>query len=230
MVGIPHGAAFQGPGPFPGGVGDDAVAHLPGQVQALAVLFQILYHPQALAIMGKPAGAQPVEGPFPRMTKRRVAQIMAQGDGLGEVLIQAQGTGHGAGDLADFQGMGQPGAVVVPFRGKKHLGLLLQAPEGLAVQDTVPVPLVAGTQGVFFLRAGTSAGVFAQSRMPAEGQALYGLGLFADVHVTSPFFGDPCGRLGDKIAFYIINTIKNRKTLLENVKFSFFLCRRGFFQ
>ena len=168
-------------------MGNDAVAHLPGQVQTLAVLFQILHHPQTLPVMGKTSGAQPVEGSFPRMTEGRMPQVMSQRDGLGQVLVQAQGPGHRAGDLADFQGMGQAGTVMIAFRGKKDLCLLLEPPERLAVQDPVTVPLEARAKRGFRFRAGASAGILAQSRIPAESQALNGLGLFADIHDTSPF-------------------------------------------
>ena len=38
--------------------------------------------------------------------------------------------------------MGETCTVVIPFRGKKDLSLLFQMVEGLAVQDSVPVPLI----------------------------------------------------------------------------------------
>ena len=75
--------------------------------------------------MGKPAGAEPVERALARMAERRVPKVVAERDGFGQVLVEAQGAGDGAGDLADFQRMGQPRAVVVPLRGEKDLRLLL---------------------------------------------------------------------------------------------------------
>ena len=71
--------------------------------------------------------------------------------------LRRSARGNGAGNLADFQRMGQPGPVVVPFRREKDLGLLLEAPEGLAVQDPVPVPLKARADRVRFLRQSTAA-------------------------------------------------------------------------
>ena len=59
------------------------------------------------------------------MAKGGVAQVVAQGDGFGEVLVQTKRAGDGAGDLRDFERMGKPGAVVVPLGRKKDLGLLL---------------------------------------------------------------------------------------------------------
>ncbi len=71
--------------------------------------------------MLEPARAELVERPFSGVAKGRVTQVMGQADGLGQVLVQAQGAGNGAGDLRHLQRMGQPGAVQVPFRGQEYL-------------------------------------------------------------------------------------------------------------
>ena len=152
VVRIAHGTAFHRAGPGAFGVGNNPVAHLPAKVQALAVLFQVVHHPQALAVVGKPAGAQPVQCALPRVAVWGVAKIMPQGNGFGQVLIQPQGAGNGSGNLADFQRVGQPGAVVVALRRKKHLCFLLQPPETFTVQNSVPVTLVAGPQVIFRFR------------------------------------------------------------------------------
>ena len=75
--------------------------------------------------MGEPARAEPVERSLPRVAERRMAQIVAERDGLGQVLIQAQCAGNCACDLRDLQRMGQAGAVVVALRGQKDLRFLL---------------------------------------------------------------------------------------------------------
>ena len=54
-----------------------------------------------------------------------MAQIVAERNGLGQVLIQAQCAGNCACDLRDLQRMGQAGAVVVALRGQKDLCFLL---------------------------------------------------------------------------------------------------------
>ena len=163
-------------------MGDDAVAHLPAQVQPFAIFFQHVHHAQALPVVGKPIGAQSVECPLPRMAEGCMAQIVPQGDGLGEVLIQAQRAGDGAGNLTDFQRMGQPGTIVVPFRRKENLGLLFQPPERLAVQNPVPVPLKARADRIFRLRHTTSAARFAQRGIPAQRTALNLLCFFPNRH------------------------------------------------
>ena len=75
-----------------------------------------------------------------------VTQVMSQGNGLGEVLVEAQGTGDSTGDLRHLYSVGQAGAVMVPLRGQKNLGLVLQPAEALAMDDAVPVPHEAGAQ------------------------------------------------------------------------------------
>ena len=100
MVGPAHAAALQGSGPVTFGVGHNAVAHLPGKVQPLAAALEFIHYAQALLVVRKPAGAQRIQRALARMAKRRVPQIMPQSDGLGQIFVQLQGPGNGAGDLA----------------------------------------------------------------------------------------------------------------------------------
>jgi len=56
------------------------------------------------------------------MSERGVAQVVSERDGLGQVFIQTQGASHRPGDLRDFEGVRQPGAVVVALRAKERPG------------------------------------------------------------------------------------------------------------
>ena len=103
---------------------------------------------------------------------------MAQGDGLGEVLVEAQGPGDGAGDLVDLQRVGQAGAVVVAFGRQEHLGLLFETPEGFAVDDAVPVPLIAGAQGAFLFRHKAAAALAAFGRPGRKNLVFHLFGVF----------------------------------------------------
>ena len=73
------------------------------------------------------------------MAEGRMAQVVGQGDRLGQFAVQPQGVGQGSGDLADLQRMGQAGAIVVALMGHEDLGLALQAAEGGGVDDPVAV-------------------------------------------------------------------------------------------
>ncbi len=76
---------------------------------------------------------------FACMAERRVTEVVGQGDGLGQVVVQPQGLGDGAGDLRHFQRMGEARAEVVALVRHEHLGLFLQAAEGRGVDDAVAV-------------------------------------------------------------------------------------------
>ena len=80
-------------------MGHDAVAHLPGQVEALTFLFQLVHHPQALHIVLEAARAEFIQGPLARVAEGRVPQIVGQADGFSQVFVQPQRPGDGAGDL-----------------------------------------------------------------------------------------------------------------------------------
>ena len=60
------------------------------------------------------------------MSKGSVPQIVAQGNGLGQALIEPECLGNGPGNLGNLKGMGQARPVVIPFRREKHLGLMLK--------------------------------------------------------------------------------------------------------
>ena len=174
--------ALQGGGLPALGVADDAVAHLPGEVQPLALLFQPVHHPQRLLVVGEAPGHDGVEQPLSGVAEGGVAQVVAQGDGLGQVLVQGEGPSDGPGDAVDLQGVGHAGAVVVPLRLEEYLGLVLQPPERLAVYDAVDVPLEAGADGTLLLRALAAAAVFGLTGAGAQKGRLHLLPVFPGRH------------------------------------------------
>ena len=87
LVGQADHLALQGGGLLSPGVADDAVAHLPGEVQALALLLQPVHHPQGLLVVGEAPGHDGVEQPLSGVAEGGVAQVVAQGDGLSQVLV-----------------------------------------------------------------------------------------------------------------------------------------------
>ena len=83
------------------------------------------------------------------MAKRRVTEVVRQGDGFDQVFIQVQSAGNGAGQLRHFQRMRQPGAKQITFVVQENLGFVDQAPKCRAVYDAVAVAckLCAGRRG-----------------------------------------------------------------------------------
>lgn len=70
-----------------------------------------------------------------------MAQIVGQGNGLGEILVEPQGTSNGAGDLGNLDAVGQAGAEEVTLVIHEDLGLVLEPAEGRGMDDAVPVAL-----------------------------------------------------------------------------------------
>jgi hypothetical protein len=56
------------------------------------------------------------QGLFAGVAEGRVAEVVAQGDGLGQVLVETEGLGDRPGDLGDLEAVGQPRPVVVAER------------------------------------------------------------------------------------------------------------------
>ena len=75
------------------------------------------------------------------MAERRVAEVMDQRQRLGEILVAAQGAGQGAGNLRDFDRMGEPRAEMVALVGDENLRLVLEPAEGGRMDDAVAVTL-----------------------------------------------------------------------------------------
>ena len=140
----------------PLGMLEDAVHDLAGQVKPQPLPFKDADHPPALAHVAKSARGQLVQDPLPGMAEGRMPEVVAEGDRLGQILVERQGPGDCAGDLVNLQRMGQAGAVMVPFRCEKYLGFVLESAEGLAMEDSVPVMLKHGTDRAGRFRAGTA--------------------------------------------------------------------------
>ena len=188
LVGHPHDAALRRRCPNAFCVGDDAVAHLPGQVEALPILLELVHHPQALHIVLEAAGRELVECPLSGVAEGGVAKVVGEADGLGQVLIEPQRPGDGAGDLGDFQRVGQAGAVEVALRREEDLRFLLEPPERLAVEHPVAVPLEHRADGVLFLRPLPAPACIAERRPRGQRQPLDLFGACAHIHPVSLLF------------------------------------------
>ena len=143
------------------GVGADPVDHLAGQVQPAAVALEPFDHAHALLDVGEPARQDRAQAFFAGVAERRVPQVMAERDRLGQVLVEPQRARHRPGDLRDLERVRQPGAVVVALRREEDLRLVLEAPERLGVEDPVAVALEIRAQ---------RAGLLGQGAAPARGR------------------------------------------------------------
>jgi hypothetical protein len=76
-----------------------------------------------------------------RVRKRRMADIVPEGEGFGEFFVEMQRRSHGAGDLGDFDGVGEPIPKMVRDAGRKDLGLIFKASKSPRMYDTVAITL-----------------------------------------------------------------------------------------
>ena len=141
----------------------DAVAHFPREVQARAVVLEHVDDSQALLVVTEPAGHERVEHALAGMAERRVAEVVAQRDRLGQLLVQPQHLGDRARDLRHLERVRQARPVVVAGRREEHLRLVLQPPERLAVNDAIAIVLKRRPHIVFGL------GLQAAARLGALG-------------------------------------------------------------
>ena len=169
------------------GMTENAVADLCGQIQTMTVPLQAVHHAQALLVVTEAILQEMIQRPFSDMAERGVPEIMPQGDGLCQILVQAQGTGQRPRHLGHLEGMGQAGAIVIPLGREKDLGFKLQAAKGLAVNDPVPVPLIhraqiAGGEGGLPAR-----GLRGVGGVGGEEQVFIRFRLFTNGHGAAPF-------------------------------------------
>ena len=88
-----------------------------------------------------------VQGVLPGVAKRRMAQVMGQGNRFHQVFVQTQGARHGAAQLRHLQRMGHAGAEQVALVVQKHLGFVDQPAKSTGMDDAVPVALEFGARG-----------------------------------------------------------------------------------
>jgi hypothetical protein len=81
-----------------------------------------------------------------------MAKVVGKSKRLGQVFIDAKCARHGAGDLGNFEAMGEPGAVVIALVIDKDLRLVGQPAESGRMQDAVAVAGVKRARGTWALR------------------------------------------------------------------------------
>src|SRR5699024_2676719 len=116
-------------------------------VKGEVAVLQPVDNTQALQIVLEPAGiGRPllhagVQFVLAGMPKRRMSQVMGQGNGLDQIFIDLQHTRHGTGDLGHLKTVCEAGAEQIAFVVDEHLSLVFQQPECLAMHDAVTIAL-----------------------------------------------------------------------------------------
>ena len=174
-------APLRGHGPQMVGVAPHAIGHLAREVEATPALLEPLHDAHALLVVPEETltlGARGVEpavachgrpqSPLPRMAEGRVAEVVPQCYGLGEIDVERKRAGDGARHLCDLERVREPRTVVVTLWCQEHLRLVREPAEALAVHDAVAVPLEAGAQAIGLLGTIASHRGVGEGRLCAE--------------------------------------------------------------
>ena len=125
---------------------ENAFAAFERQVQPRELriaLFELIHDAQRLQVVLEAAvlAHACVQRILPRMTERRVAQIVRETDGLDQRLVQTQRTRDRARNLRDLDRMRHARAVQIAFVIHEHLRLVDQAAKRIRMDDAVAVAL-----------------------------------------------------------------------------------------
>ena len=105
-----------------------------------------------------PKGAhQLVETRFAGVAEGRMADVMRQRQGLGEIGIQSQRGRDGAGDLGHFDGVRQAVAEMIGIARGEDLGFGFEAAKGARVDDAIAIARVIVSIGMRRLGPATAA-------------------------------------------------------------------------
>src|SRR5687768_13649873 len=103
------------------------VSDLEGKVQSVAQVLEMVDYAQGVFVMAKGASVSREgagEGFFSRVPEGRVAEIVAEGDRLREVFVEAESPGYGTGYLHHLQGVRESCPEVIAVGGDEDLGLV----------------------------------------------------------------------------------------------------------
>jgi hypothetical protein len=106
-----------------------------------------------------------IEFAFARVAKRRVANIVDQGQSLAELTVEAESGGNSTRDLGDFEGVSEPIAKMIGISRSKNLSLGFQTAKCARVNDAVAIACVLGAVRMpRFRKAATARKVFAHGQ------------------------------------------------------------------
>jgi hypothetical protein len=159
------------------GVGADAIAHLPREVD-------VLEHLEDAHALGRvvPATARREVGRqrlLARVPEGGVPHVVAEGDGLREGLVERQRRRQRARDLHHLEGVRETRDVVVTLGVDEHLRLVLETTERLGVEDPVAIALECRAQVIGWLGPHATAGVDGAEGCRRQAVQLLGLARLA---------------------------------------------------
>src|SRR5713226_5780065 len=114
-----------------GTVLQDAIQRLLCEIQARAVVLELLRDTDALLVVTEPLGQKTREQLLADVAEWRVADVVAERHRLDKILVEPERTRDRAADLIHLEDVREPRSVVIADRSEEDLRLVLGAPEGL---------------------------------------------------------------------------------------------------
>lgn len=128
---------------------DDALAHCEGEIEAAkcgVALFEPSDDAEGVQVVIETEAVvaeRLVESFFSGMTKGRMADVVSESESFGEFLVEAESGGNGAGDLGDFECVGEAAAKVIAgeisSEPREDLSFSSKAAEGSCMKNAGPV-------------------------------------------------------------------------------------------
>jgi len=132
--------------------------------------FELFDDAEALATATEAAGIlhQLIECFFHGVTEGGVTEVTGEGNGLGQVFIQAEGAGKRAGEGGDLDGVGEASTDVIPRVVQGELGFIFERAEGGTVNDAFAIALEFGSEIVGRFGVFAAEAVFALAGVATE--------------------------------------------------------------
>ena len=153
---------------------NDAFAHFEGQIQSAkssVALFEVFHDAQSMQVVIEKKTVLAhggVKRLFSRMAKGRMAEVMHQRQGFGQIHVEVECSRDGAGNLRNLDGVSEPVAKVIGIAPRENLSLVFQPPKGARMDDAVAVALVVVAIRMRRLREAASAGMFHLHRVAGQ--------------------------------------------------------------
>ena len=124
----------------------EAFERLPAEVEPVEIgvrSFQPGDDADGVGIVVEPAdvGERGGQRVFASMAEWRVAEVVGEAQGLGQILIEAERAGDRPADLRDLDAVRQADPEMIAIGRDEHLGLVAQATESDRMDDPVAVAL-----------------------------------------------------------------------------------------
>lgn len=128
---------------------DEAFADFPTEIQAGEIgifLFEFLNDAKTVAIVLEAAvfSHEFVQNSFALVAEGRMAEVMGEGDGFGEVFVELERAGDVPRNGGNLHGVREARAEVITGAVEENLGFIFEAAKGAGMDHAVAVALVLG--------------------------------------------------------------------------------------